>query len=320
VAVRFDDHSAGFAALRRDLRDSNGVRLMDFVRDLKPDFRKVRRDIALGYLMLAVTIAATAFLPWLGVPALLAAALGAISVGYWVAYLQLFIHEGAHYNLTADRAYNDRFCDLAISWMVGTSIAAYRPFHFQHHRALGMTNDSEHSYFFPLNLVFFTKSLFGARALEVIALRHSNSQNTPGRSRNRALWIAPLAHGALILAALAVGYWWLAAAWLFGVGAVYPFLGALRQFLEHRDEDASPSVDYSKVDHGAVTRIFQDGPFSSTFGGAGFNRHLLHHWEPQVSYTRLADFERFLLDTPLAEVIEKRRTTYAETFLKLLSI
>jgi len=35
----------------------------------------------------------------------------------------------------------------------------------------------------------------------------------------------------------------------------------------------------------APDRLFGDDFFSCTFGGAGFNRHLLHHWEPQISYT-----------------------------------
>ena len=292
---------------------------MDFVRDLKPDFRKVRRDIALGYVMLAVTVAATAFLPGVGGPPLLVAALGAISIGYWIAYLQLFIHEGAHYNLAPDRADSDRLCDLAISWVIGISVASYRPFHFQHHRALGTTADTEHSYFFPLNLMFFAKTLLGVRVPgsgRVAPLKCPDSASG-FRSRTMAGAVGAWSD---YLAALAAGGWWLALAWLVGVGAIFPFFSALRQFLEHRDEDASSSIDYGKVDHGAVTRIFQDGPFGSTFGGAGFNRHLLHHWEPQVSYTRLPDLERFIMDTPLASAIEKRRTTYAEAFLKLLSI
>ena len=33
--------------------------------------------------------------------------------------------------------------------------------------------------------------------------------------------------------------------------------------------------------------------FSRYFGGAGFNRHLLHHLDPSISYTRFDEFERF---------------------------
>ena len=46
------------------------------------------------------------------------------------------------------------------------------------------------------------------------------------------------------------------------------------------------------------------------FGSAGFWRHLLHHWDPTVSYTRYDDLENFLMDTRLAGEIDKSRTSY----------
>ena len=50
----------------------------------------------------------------------------------------------------------------------------------------------------------------------------------------------------------------------------------LRQLLEHRPAPG-------QIAGAAVTRMFGTDLFSRTFGGAGFNRHLLHHIEPQVS-------------------------------------
>lgn len=109
-----------------------------------------------------------------------------------------------------------------------------------------------------------------------------------------------------IIATLAViGLWASATAWLLGVAMMFPFLGALRTLLEHRDENASTMVDYCVTQHGAVARL----AMANTFGGAGFNRHLLHHWEPALSYTRLRDLEMFLAGTPMKEVMEQRRTT-----------
>ena len=74
-----------------------------------------------------------------------------------------------------------------------------------------------------------------------------------------------------------------------------PFFVSLRQTLEHRDEDAHPGSDYTRVDHGGdANRLFGDGPVANTLGSAGFNRHALHHWEPQVSLHRLRELERYL--------------------------
>ena len=78
---------------------------------------------------------------------------------------------------------------------------------------------------------------------------------------------------------------------------VFPFLASLRTLLEHRAEDADPRANYAEVDQGPVNRLFGSGPLASTLGSAGFNRHALHHWEPQISYTRLKDIEAYLLRT-----------------------
>lgn len=327
-AEPFDDFSGNFAPLRRELWSAENYSYKIFLKSLKPDYRKIGRDIALGYLALAVTLLVTAAMPAVGVWAGVAAGVGAVSVGYWIAYLQLFIHEGAHYNLAPTRAKSDRICNLLIAWMIGTNVAAYRTVHFQHHRALGTPEDSEHSYFFPLNLTFFVKGLFGIRAAEVVFARKSTVADAAERQVgsatdlpfNWALVAAPIVHGGIVAIAYWLGYWWVSIAWLVGVGMVFPFLGALRQVLEHRDENAMPDTDFTKISHGAITRLFPDGAFSSTFGGAGFNRHLLHHWEPSISYTNLSEFERFLMQTPARAYIERRRTTYMTTFLKLLSL
>jgi len=327
--MSFTDYSDNFSALRRELWTASEPSYRDFVQSLRPDFARVRRDVLFGYLMLLGTIVLTAALPYAGVPRIVAAAIGAVSIGYWIAYLQLFIHEGAHYNLAADRQASDRFCDRYISWMIGTTVASYRIVHFQHHRALGTVNDSEHTYFFPLNLWFVIKTLFGLRVLEVLFARKTiaDASNKTAKIKEKAArtsmaapLFALLVYGGIVALTYLVGFWWLSLAWIAGVGMVFPFLGALRQLLEHRDEKADNGADFRVVPHGATTRMFKEGAFGSTFGGAGFNRHLLHHWEPQISYTNLPALEQFLLRTKAGPIIERRTTTYSSAFLKLLSI
>lgn len=109
-----DDYSRTFATLRGKLIGSNGERYVAFVRGLKPRYAIVYRDIAVGYVLLAVSFGLTVIAPAWGIPKLIAALLGACLVGYWVAYLQLFLHEGAHYNLAGTKDRSDRICDFAI--------------------------------------------------------------------------------------------------------------------------------------------------------------------------------------------------------------
>jgi hypothetical protein len=99
-----DDYSNTFHRLRAGLRDSDGNRYTDFLRTLKPDYRMVQRDIALGYAMLGVSCAVTIALARIGPSIWLTVACGSTLIGYWVAYLQLFLHEAAHFNLTDERS------------------------------------------------------------------------------------------------------------------------------------------------------------------------------------------------------------------------
>jgi hypothetical protein len=119
--------------------------------------------------------------------------------------------------------------------------------------------------------------------------------------------------------ALYFGQYVLALAWLAGVGGAFPFFTAVRQVLEHRSEKASPRVDYAAKDHGPCNRMFGPGPLASILGGVGFNRHMLHHWEPQISYTCLAALERYLRDTSAGPLLARRSISYGAALRQLLS-
>jgi fatty acid desaturase len=123
-------------------------------------------------------------------------------------------------------------------------------------------------------------------------------------------------HAGLITAFFKLGFDYLAVAWIAGTGLFLPFFTALRQILEHRSDAADPDADYSQIAHGEVTRMFSPGLLGSTLGGAGFNRHLLHHWDPQVSYTRLPELEQFLLATTASSAICAKES-YFGTFKRL---
>jgi fatty acid desaturase len=326
ITESLGDYSTAFGKVRAQVVNSRNEKLIDYVRTLSPRYGIVYRDIALGYCFLFGALVAAAFAERAGAPKLLVLLPASITVGYWIAYLQLFLHEGAHWNLAAGREKSDLLCNLLIGWLAGLEVKAYRQIHFPHHRLLGTPDDTEHTYFFPLNLIFVAKSLLGIRALEVI--RSRNKFADEGAQEKRADAVkrpeGPRIHAQLLfgfffhLSVIAVMFWfglWAAGlAWGAGVAAFFPFFGALRQLLEHRPFEASAGAENSAIARGPTSRIFGDGVLASTFGGAGFNRHLLHHWEPTVSYTRLHDLERFLRDTDLRTIIEQRSASYGRTF------
>ena len=302
-AAPFDPEDLHGLRARIDAETNGGY--AEFRRTLTPDYRRVRRDIALGYAALAGAVAATGTIGYWAIPA------GALTIGFFIAYLQLFIHEAAHFGLAADRAANDRIADRLICWQVGTDIASYRDTHWQHHRALGGPDDSEVSYRNRLSLGFVAAMLSGVHAVRVFLSRSGDAALAPAQKKKRSpLIIGMTAHLSLLVALVAVGWWPAAIAWVGGMAICFPFFATMRQLLEHRPAGESGAR--------AITRLFGDGLFSRLFGGAGFNRHMLHHLEPQTPYTRLAELETFLMATSARAELDARRSSYARAFRDLV--
>jgi fatty acid desaturase len=314
-------------SLKGTLVDENGVPYREFRRSLEPRWLRVWLELGAAYLVLAGVLATLVLIdrawPW----AVLAALGGGVVIGYTIHFINCFFHEAAHYNLVPGRRRNDVAANLLMSWLFGSSIALYRRIHWQHHRALGTTMDSENSYFDALRVRYIVEGLTGMKLLRTLrqhrrteSLLESTGRGTdPGFGRIAWLGIAGVVNLAIAAAlAFLLDSPVAAIAWVIGLVLVFPFMASLRTVLEHRSEKADSHVDYHEAEHGPVNRLFGSGPFASTMGSAGFNRHAIHHWEPQLSYTRLADLEAYLLRTEVAPLVRERQTTYADTFLRLL--
>lgn len=306
--------------------NSKGVKYTEFKAGLKPNYPLVWFHIILGYLALIGVLVAAGYLQnnytsyfWATIP------VAAILIGYIIAYIHLFIHEASHYNIAADRKRNDMLSNLFIGLIVGMDIGFYRVIHFDHHRYLGTTKDTEKTYFDGLNWRFLIESLTGIRVIKVMTnrdekMKTNNSIDPKLLASNKKMFLGgAFLNFCIVVALFATGNWQVALVWLIGMGVMFPFFAALRQLLEHRSEEAHAYIDYNTVDHGVTNRMFGTGAIASTMGAAGFNRHLLHHWDPQISYTRLKDVEKFLLDTQLARPMDKTRTNYIKTFFKLFN-
>ena len=309
---------------KEELADAQGNLYKEFRQQLRPKFAKVWMDLLLGHAILAITALATVQMErvwpqgWI-----LEALVCAVLVGTFSAYIQLFFHEAAHYNIAPKREWNDWLANVFIGSLVGQDIRDYRIIHFDHHRYLGTDRDTERSYFDPLNARFFWESILGLKAWRVLSGRRQALR--AGQSQTRAkppgswipLMIGALVHGSVVGIGVWLQSWALVLGWLVGTGIGLPLLGALRQLLEHRAVGPMELGQRPGPRIPAVTRMFGAGLFPGMLGGAGFNRHLLHHWEPQVSYTRLAELERFLLDTPAGPVVSAMRTSYSKALVEL---
>ena len=202
------------------------------------------------------------------------------------------------------------------------SIKSYRKIHWQHHLYLGSPQDTEVSYFHALTKLFLLETLTGIHLLRTIRRKEGNEVLTKEQvKQSRLMLVTGISfHLIIVFFAFITTNWPFAIAWLLGFGIFFPFFATIRQLLEHRDESANHTTDFNKQPHGKISRLFIHSIVSSSFGSAGFTRHMIHHWDPQISYTRLKDIEVFLLNCEkTAPIITASKTTYTTTLKKLLA-
>ncbi len=305
-----------------EVTDSKGTTYTVFRNSLQPLYSKVFFDISKGYFFLLLIAGSAIFftyqfpsLWWIIVP------ISSILTGYVAAYLALFIHEAGHYNIHPRKKINDRLATIFLCLPFGLSLRSYRKIHWQHHLHLGTTQDTEVSYFNALTKLFLLETLTGIHLLRTILRKENNSVLTREQVQQSRLMLLAgfVLHIIILTAAFLTGNWPFAIAWILGFGIFFPFFATIRQILEHRDEGALHTSNFYKQPHGKISRLFVHTVISSSFGSAGFTRHMIHHWDPPISYTRLKDIETFLMDCEkTAAFIQSSRTTYTRVFKKLI--
>ena len=317
-----------------ELVTEDGATWLAYRKTLVPDYARAWREAAFCYLMLlggfGLHVAANYF--WGNRVGLVTVPLAAAWVGFWMHALIQFAHEGAHGHLARNRKLNDVLADWLLWPLFALPIRGYRRSHMQHHVHLGDHMDTELSYYECLSPWYFTRAITGIHVAQLVLRRIVRPKGVApeielaigqrsGLSKTEelvALARSVLVHGSIMAIAAFNGLYGSAVAWLLGFLIMYPAFNSTRQTLEHRSFDSTCDVDFSKVEHGPVNRLFGDDPFSRYFGAAGVNRHLLHHWDPGISYTRLPDMEAFILRTPYANQIRQSRTTYRRAVAAML--
>lgn len=303
--------------------NTDGESYAHFRSNAKPLYHKAWRDIAKGFFFLLAVITAFFFLDhyyhtWWWAFAIPSGLL----IGYIAAYLSLFIHEAGHFNIHPDKKKNDTLANWLLCLPFGLSVKSYRKIHWQHHVHLGTPQDTEVSYFNALTPLFILETLTGVHLLRTMLKKNSDSVLTAEqRKESKAMLLAGfIFHAVLITLFILSGHWSLAIVWCAGFGIFFPFFATIRQLLEHRDELARPDADFTHIPHGKISRLFVHSILSSSFGAAGFTRHMIHHWDPQLSYTQLGAAEKFLAGCEkTGAIIHASRTTYFRTAKKLLA-
>jgi fatty acid desaturase len=303
--------------------DDKGLSYSEYRKTLKPDFAVTWFHITGGLLVIAGICALSWYIEssypgrfWLTIPFL-----GSV-LGFFIAYISLFIHEAGHFYIHRDKKTNDILANIFLcSWM-GTEIKVYRKIHWQHHLHLAAPGDAENSYFHPVNLTLILETLTGIHLLRILAGK--NNKELLGKNlkqKGQRMLLAGTAINLLLLFfAVYHNHWQFAIIWATGMLVFYPFFATLRQIFEHRDELAFQNKNYYTDPKNRISRIFSSSLFSRLFGPAGFNKHMIHHWDPLLPFTALSRVEKFLLRcTRTRDIVESSQTTYFAVFKRLSS-
>ena len=129
-------------------------------------------------------------------------------IGFFLASLNLFIHEASHYNIHHNKKINDLLANLFVGVWFGLNVKSYRLIHWRHHEKLGTTEDTEHSYFNNPNWKFILSTLLGIHLVKVLLSRNEKmTAQNQSLAENKKLDRIVLVVGMLMnLSLLAIAY------------------------------------------------------------------------------------------------------------------
>ena len=301
--------------------NSEGLSYITFKKTLKPDYFKTWVYIMLGLLCLTALLFIFVLIENI-IPGwyLLTIPVFSILTGFTIAFINLFVHEAGHYYLCPDKKVNDLLANIFLCSWTGIHIKVYRKIHWLHHQHLATDSDPENSYFNVLSGKFIFETFSGIHALRIILRKNDNEVlEKELRKRSIQMLLAGLIiNGILLFVAIWFNNYQLVIVWILAMLVFFPFFASIRQLIEHRDELAASDNAFYISPKRKISRLFTDGIFSNLFGPAGFNKHMIHHWDPILPFTALGKVEEFLAGCDKTkEIIQRSKTTYFAAFKKL---
>jgi fatty acid desaturase len=182
-----------------------------------------------------------------------------------------------------------------------------------------------------LDLTWLISLLSGFNTLRRVSVRNKSRNRRGPRAQIKIRYLLVLVTGLLLhVLILGIVYNYLGlyalVVWVCSTFILTPALGSLRNLLEHKYvEGVDTAIWYQIIGRDkpenvvttVTTRTFTHSLLSRLYGSMGFTRHLLHHWDPSVSFSNLGSIHKFLLETPLEGNLRKVDSTFTSTFLHL---
>jgi len=309
------------------LSNRDGIPYMEFRKSLSTNYKRVQTSIYLTWILILLLVAWASTAPSVFLAFLLLPPLSLLQ-----HRILTTLHEGAHFHLAKNRKTNDFFTNLLAGWFTLNSVQVYRKIHLEHHRFLGEEEDPESSYMEKLDLTWLLTAIIGAKTLKAFFtgkyfIPRKVSSSSVSVKQNM-FFVGLISHGMLLI--LLFSFDSIAAlVWSISTFFVLPFLSLLRNLLEHKYvESVEPEllvylasqnlgIESRPPSNPVTTRIFTLSRLSQLYGSMGFSRHLVHHWDPSISFQNLGKVHEFLLETPIGIHISNVDTTSSKVFTRL---
>lgn len=305
----------------RSIIDKNNLSYLEFRKTLSPKYLIIFRDTFFILLMIAIPFFFSKKFYSSNIFYIL---FSSVWIGFWLHSYKLFFHEVAHFNISPIRKINDLLGYILFFPFVGIALKQYRTSHWMHHKHLGTIADTEISYYKPITINSLFEGISGIYLYKSF-LRYFSRFNEKKvkdslpRVNNFLLNLGIMLFFQFFLVIILYSCLskYVAFSYILAFFLIEPFFSGLRQTLEHRSFDAKNNIDYKSNNHGPINRLFNHNIFSIYFGSAGFNSHLIHHFDPFISYTRFRDIELYLLNSDYEYFIRNNKTSYFSAFRKL---
>ncbi len=255
------------------------------------------RDAKIDWLVIAAAI--SVFQLWSNP---LTAIVAVLIVGNRQHALAILGHDGTHYTISRNAAFNDFLTNLLCFWPLGLTVSGYRALHYAHHKHTGTEHDPELGHkrmrapqwdlpntpwrivrYALLDLIGFSLADYG------IVVRFSK----PAHHREYVPLV--LFHVIAASALLAWGGWEAAALWYYCLPTSFMMFFRLRLWLEHQGTEDTQRLALTKL-QGAIL-----APHNAW-------HHWEHHKYATIPYHRLPAARRWLIGpsvVTLSELVEQ---------------